>query len=61
MKVNAKVLKRQREAKALAKVKSISASIKTLAFMGGSAAREARVSIVTGSQWHNRLGGYVKV
>lgn len=61
MKVNAKVLKRHREAKAMAKVKSLSASIKTLAFMEGSEARQARMDIVTGSQWHNRLGGYVKV
>lgn len=34
---------------------------RALAFDTSSEARNARIGAVTGSQWHNRNGGYVKV
>lgn len=35
--------------------------VRALAFDTSSEARQARIGAVTGSQWHNRNGGYVKV
>lgn len=34
---------------------------RALAFDTSPEARNARIGAVTGSQWHNRNGGYVKV
>lgn len=35
--------------------------VRVLAFDTSAEARQARIGAVTGSQWHNRNGGYVKV